>query len=77
MSQMQEAPEQSVLLTAEDVSKVLSLGRSTVFQLFARGELPVVRVGRAVWVRRVDVERWIDEQAAHSGTSLTEAGTDS
>ena len=56
------AQERPLLLRAEEAAKLLSLGRSTVFQLLASGELPAVRVGRAVRVRRADVERWIEER---------------
>ena len=55
--------QEPLLLRAEEAAKLLALGRSTVFQLLATGELPAVRVGRAVRVRRVDLERWIEERA--------------
>jgi len=55
--------EMPLLLRAEEAAKLLSLGRSTVFQLLATGELPAVRVGRAVRVRRSDLERWIERRA--------------
>ena len=77
MSQIPEVLDQPMLLRAEDVSKLLSLGRSTVFQLLASGELPVVRIGRAVRVRRADLEPWIEAQTTRSGQSLTDADTNS
>jgi len=55
--------EPPALLRAEEVARLTSLGRSTVFKMLATGELRAVRVGRAVRVRRIDLERWISERA--------------
>ena len=64
------APEPRLLLRPTEVAELLSLGRSTVFQLVASGELPAVRVGRAVRVRRVDLQRWVEERAQRSGADV-------
>jgi excisionase family DNA binding protein len=50
------------LLRAEEVAKVLSIARSTVFELMAARELPVVRIGRAVRVPREALRQWINER---------------
>ena len=55
--------EQPLLLRAEEAARLTSLGRSTIFKMLACGELPAVRVGRAVRVRRADLEKWIDGRA--------------
>ncbi len=49
----------ALLLRAEEVAKILSLGRSTIFQMLASGELPRVKVGRAAGIPRSGVEAWI------------------
>ena len=54
--------DQPMLLRAEEVAKLLSLGRSTIFQMLARGELPAVRVGRAVRIPRSALEEWIRQR---------------
>ncbi len=46
------ATDGSVLLIAEKVAEILSVGRSTVFELIATGELRSVKIGRA---RRITV----------------------
>ncbi|MDP9370105.1 MAG: helix-turn-helix domain-containing protein [Chloroflexota bacterium] len=51
--------EQPLLLRAEEAAKILSLGRSTIFQMLASGELPVVRIGRSVRIPRSELEIWI------------------
>lgn len=54
--------QDAVLLKAEQVAQMLNLGRSTVFELMASGQLPVVRFGRAVRVPREDLDRWIRDR---------------
>ena len=51
-----------MLLRIPEVAAELRLGRSSVYQLIQAGELPVVRIGRAVRVSRADLEAWVDER---------------
>ena len=51
-----------LLLKAEEVAKLLRIGRSKVFAMLAAGELPVVRLGRLVRVPRAALEGWIEER---------------
>jgi len=55
--------EPPLLLRAHEAGRLLGLGRSTVFELIARGELPAVRIGRAVRVPRAALERWVRERS--------------
>ncbi len=50
-----------LLLKAEEAARMLSLGRSKVFEMLATGELPRVRIGRSVRIRRVDLEKWVED----------------
>ncbi|MCX5296846.1 helix-turn-helix domain-containing protein [Streptomyces sp. NBC_00193] len=45
-----------VLCKVEAAAELLSLGRSTVYELMAAGELPFVKVGRARRIRRTDID---------------------
>jgi prophage regulatory protein len=54
---------ESILLRAEEVAELLGLGRTKVFELLTSGELPTVRIGRCVRVRREDVTRWVNDHA--------------
>ncbi len=69
--------EPPLLLRAHEAGRLLGLGRSTVFELIAAGELPAVRIGRAVRVPRAGLERWVQERSAESshlpGPSHSEA----
>ncbi len=57
----QVSTELPMLLRAEDVARLLSLARSTVFALMSSSELPSVKIGRAV---RVPPREAIDEFVA-------------
>ena len=48
-----------VLLKADEAAEVLSLGRSKVYQMIAAGELPSIRIGRAVRVPTVALHNWV------------------
>jgi len=50
---------ESLLLDSREVSRLLGIGRTKAFQLMAREELPVVRIGRCVRVSRAGLEAWI------------------
>ncbi len=51
-----------LLLRANEVGKLLGLGRSKVFAMVAAGQLPAIRIGRSVRVPREALERWVREQ---------------
>jgi excisionase family DNA binding protein len=47
------------LLTRQDLCGLLRCSLPTVKRLLKRGELPVIRVGKRVLVRKEAVERWL------------------
>lgn len=49
-----------LLLEAMDVARLLGIGRTKVYEMVARRELPTVRVGRCVRVPAAGLARWID-----------------
>lgn len=53
-------PTTPVLMKAGEVAALLNLGRSTVFELIARGDIPSIRVGRSVRVPRDRLQEWIE-----------------
>ena len=55
------------LLTVQEVSQILHLGRSTVYKLIHLGDLPCVCFGRSVRVRPGDLEEFIETKLANTG----------
>ncbi len=53
---------QPLLLTIPQVAKVLSLGRTKVYELIDRENLPTVRFGRAVRVSLTALQQWLEHR---------------
>lgn len=51
-----------VLLRPREAARLLGIGRSKLFVMIARGELPVVRIGRCVRLPRQQLKHWIEQQ---------------
>ena len=58
---------EQALLTVTQAARRLSLGRATTYQLVQRGELPVVRIGRAVRVPVRALEAWVAQRTVGGG----------
>ncbi|MBQ0847470.1 helix-turn-helix domain-containing protein [Streptomyces sp. NBC_00414] len=54
------APTEQLLYTAEEAATVLRLGRSTVYELMAAGELRFVKRGRSRRIKRSALEAFVD-----------------
>lgn len=54
------APDAPILLRLREVAQLLGVSLSTVEDMAARGELPVVRIGKSVRVRRDELTAWLD-----------------
>ena len=62
MQEIKQDTVQPLLLTVSQVAKMLSLGRTKVYELIATEELPVVRFGKAMRVSPVSLKRWIESR---------------
>lgn len=58
-----------LLLKVNDAAKALSLSRSKTYELIHSGELPSIRIGKAVRVPSDALEAWI-KQRMESGKGL-------
>ena len=61
-----EHESRHMLLRIPEVMSTLGLGRTKIYELIASGELPVVRIGRAVRISPAALERWINERQQQS-----------
>lgn len=48
------------LLTTAQAMEALSISRTKLWELTNRGDIPTVRIGRAIRFDPVDLKRWID-----------------
>jgi excisionase family DNA binding protein len=63
------APEtETLLLTANDVARELRIGRTLAYQLIAAGELPAIKIGRAVRVPRQALIEWVVARSCGEST---------
>ena len=51
-----------ILLSINEAAGRVSLGRTKLYQLIARGEIPTVRIGRAVRIPTHALEEWASRQ---------------
>jgi excisionase family DNA binding protein len=58
-SQALEIEEGRLLLTEREAAKALSVCQRTLWQLRTDGEIPCVRIGRAVRYRPADLHAWV------------------
>jgi excisionase family DNA binding protein len=58
---------QKLLLKPEEAGRTLGLGRTKAYAMIASGELPSIRLGRAVRVPMDALRQWIDEQTQRGG----------
>lgn len=59
-------------MTVREVCAALSLGRSKVYDMIQRGDIPSVRFGGSVRVPRHAFERWIEARMAEEGIAWVE-----
>ena len=57
-----ESFKEERLLKAEDVASILNISVGFAYQLMKRGDLPAIRLGRAVRVRPSDLENYMQSR---------------
>ena len=55
--------ELPVLLTVEECARLLRISRGKAYAMASSGELPTVRLGRTLRVRRDRLDAWLDAQS--------------
>ena len=59
---MEHEGDQSLLLTVGEAAAVLAIGRTTLYELIATGQLATVHIGRAVRIPRSELEAFVDRR---------------
>jgi excisionase family DNA binding protein len=62
------------LLTIDEASQYLSLHPKTIYFMARKGELPVVKVGRAVRFDRIALDHWIEKVAGQQNPEAVAFG---
>jgi excisionase family DNA binding protein len=60
------------LLKPAEIAEILQVSRALAYSLLQRGEIPAVRIGTVVRVRRIDLEKYINEKAHHKNPDKAE-----
>lgn len=66
MEHHKEVATQRLLLRIPEVAEALGLGRTKIYELIAAGAFPTIRVGRAVRVSVMALQKWVEEQTNQS-----------
>lgn len=53
---------EKLLLTTKEAREVLSLNRTRMYEMLAAGEIPSIRIGRAIRIPVKALEQWIEQQ---------------
>ncbi len=57
-----ETGSQPLLITIPEVAKRLNLGKTKVYELIWKENLPVQKFGRAVRVSPTELQQWLEER---------------
>jgi excisionase family DNA binding protein len=66
MEKRQEVNEFPLLLKVEAAARLLSLGRTKMYELIAAGDVPVIRLGRSVRVPTASLRQWVEDRSKQS-----------
>ncbi|HEV2032648.1 MAG TPA: excisionase family DNA-binding protein [Candidatus Dormibacteraeota bacterium] len=58
-----------LLVRPVEAARLLGIGRSKLFEMLARNELPVVRLGRCVRIPRRELALWVDQSLDAEATA--------
>ncbi|GAA2230007.1 helix-turn-helix domain-containing protein [Herbiconiux moechotypicola] len=50
----------ALLITPTEAAKSLGIGRSTIYELMAAGQIPSVKIGSSRRIRTSDLARYVD-----------------
>ncbi len=60
MFERKQIEREPMLVTAREAARILSISERTLFTLTKAGEIPVLKIGRAVRYDPRDLQKWIE-----------------
>jgi prophage regulatory protein len=63
-----------LLLKPAEVTKILGIGRSLVYDLIARREIPSIRLGRCIRVPSESLQKWLKDQESQASETPRQEG---
>ncbi len=64
-------------ITVEEAAQILGIGRSAAYEAVARGQLPIRRIGRRIFVPVPALMAWLGSTEAEAGSPAGSADGDS
>jgi excisionase family DNA binding protein len=61
-----ESSETREWLSVREIQDLLGIGATKSYELVSSGQIPSVRIGRAIRVSRRELERWLEDQHTSS-----------
>ena len=65
---------EKLLLKPSEVAQILGIGRSLIYELIARKEIPSIRLGRCIRVPSESLQRWLKSQESQSSEAQRQDG---
>ena len=60
MEKPQEGATQRLLLRIPEAAEQLGIGRTKIYEMISKGELPTIRIGRAVRISANTLQKWVE-----------------
>ncbi len=61
-------PMERRLLRIPEAATALGIGRTTLYEMVRRGEIPIVRIGRAVRIPATAIDVWVADRTRQADT---------
>lgn len=57
---------EKITISIREASKMTGISKSTLYKRSAVGDLPILKIGSRVLIKRADFEKWLDGHARNS-----------
>jgi excisionase family DNA binding protein len=60
MERPQDGTPPRLLLRIPEAAETLGIGRTKIYEMISKGELPTIRIGRAVRISANTLQKWVE-----------------